>query len=111
FRILRGKKPQEGEFEGEPAEPVPPQGLPRNRHYIRNAECLTCTETLHHGYHNEHLRWFDSDFDIHPNHTRGKGSLAVELVVKTGDERGVFTDFNYRVYCFESGCGAGAAYR
>ncbi|HUU95234.1 MAG TPA: M14 family metallopeptidase, partial [Phycisphaerae bacterium] len=38
--------PQEGEFEGEPAEPVPPQGLPRNRHYIRNAECLTCTETL-----------------------------------------------------------------
>ena len=65
----------------------------------------------YHGYHNEHLRWFDSDFDIHPQHTRGKDSLALKLVVDTTGGRGVFTDFNYRVYCFESGCGAGAADR
>jgi len=56
----------------------------------------------YHGYHNEHLRWFDSDLDIHPEHTRGKDSLDVKLVVKTDRGRGSFTDFSYAVYCFEA---------
>jgi len=55
----------------------------------------------YHGYANDHLRWFDSDFDIHPQHTRGKNVLALKLVVDTTDGRGAFTDFNYCAYCFE----------
>lgn len=65
----------------------------------------------YHGYHNESLRWFDSDFDIHPVRTRGKDSLAVKLVVDAADGRGAFTDYNYLVYCFEAGCGNGDAAR
>jgi hypothetical protein len=57
----------------------------------------------YHGYHNEYLRWFDSDLDIHPDHTGGKDSLQVKLVVESGDGRGAFTDFSYTVYCFEPG--------
>jgi hypothetical protein len=57
----------------------------------------------YHGYHNEHLRWFDSDLDIHPDHTRGKDSLEVKLVVKTDGGRGPFTDFAYEVYRFQAG--------
>lgn len=54
----------------------------------------------YHGYHNEHLRWYESDFDIHPDFTAGKQSLEVKLVVQDGDGYGKFTDFLYRVYCF-----------
>lgn len=50
-------------------------------------------------YQNEHLRWFDSDFDIHPRHTRGKSALEVKLVVVSGPGWGVFTDFAYEVAC------------
>jgi hypothetical protein len=57
--------------------------------------------TWYHGYHNEHLRWYDSDFDIHPDHTRGKDSLEVTLRVDTGGGHGAFTDFSYCVCCFE----------
>jgi len=64
-----------------------------------------------HGYQDEHLRWFDSDFDIHPKRTRGKDSLALKLVANTTEGRGAFPDFNYHVYCFESDCGAGDAER
>jgi hypothetical protein len=56
----------------------------------------------YHGYHNEHLRWFDSDFDIHPDHTRDRDSLELKLVVDRADGRGAFTDACYRVYCFRS---------
>ena len=55
-----------------------------------------------HGYHNEHLRWFDSDFDIHPDHTRGKDSLKLKLVVDTTGGRGAFTDISYKIYGFGS---------
>jgi hypothetical protein len=63
----------------------------------------------YHGYHNEDLRWYDSDFDIHGERTRGKESLTLRLVVDAQDGRGSFTDFSYWVYCFEAdkGCGEG----
>jgi hypothetical protein len=54
----------------------------------------------YHGYRNEHLRWFESDFDIHPDFTAGKQSLDVKLVVQNGEGYGRFTDFQYKVYCF-----------
>jgi len=54
-----------------------------------------------HGDHNPHLRWYDSDLDIHPKFTRGKEFLEVKLVVDTTGGRGPFTDFSYTVYCFE----------
>jgi len=57
--------------------------------------------TWRHGYHNEHLRWFDSDFDIHPNHTHGKFRLQVRLVIKLGQGEGPFTDFAYHVFCYD----------
>jgi hypothetical protein len=56
----------------------------------------------YHGYHNEHLRWFDSDFDIHPDHTRGKDSLKLRLVVDATGGRGAFTDMSYKIYAFGS---------
>ncbi len=51
---------------------------------------------------NEHLRWFDSDFDLPAKLTRGKGLLALKLVVVNGPDSGAFTDFHYRVFCFEN---------
>jgi len=57
--------------------------------------------TWRHAYQNEYLRWFDSDFDLAAKHTRGKGSLALKLVVVDGPDSGAFTDFHYRVFCFE----------
>jgi hypothetical protein len=54
-----------------------------------------------HGYQNGHLRWFDSDFDLHPKHTRGKTTLALTLKVDSGPDTGPFLDFHYRVFCFE----------
>lgn len=52
----------------------------------------------YHPDHNEHLRWFDSDFDIHPRFTVGKDKLRVRLEVRTGDGRGFYTDFRYEVF-------------
>lgn len=61
----------------------------------------------YHGYHNEHLRWFDSDFDIPRRLTAGKDSLTVKLVVDTSGGRGPFTDFRYEVFSFEPDCAGG----
>lgn len=41
---------------------------------------------------NEHLQWFDSDFDLHPSFTQGKEKLEVKL------ETDSFTDFRYEVF-------------
>ena len=54
-----------------------------------------------HACQNEYLRWYDSDFDLPAKLTRGKGLLALRLVVIEGPDSGAFTDFNYRVFCFE----------
>ncbi|UCD75640.1 MAG: DUF2961 domain-containing protein [Phycisphaerales bacterium] len=59
----------------------------------------------YHGNHNEHLRWSDSDFDIHSRHTREKGLLQVKLVVDTEGGGGPFTDFRYEVFCLDAGGG------
>ncbi|MEW6073811.1 MAG: DUF2961 domain-containing protein [Planctomycetota bacterium] len=52
----------------------------------------------YHADRNETLRWFDSDFDLHPRFTAGKERLEVRLAVRSGGGRGPFTDFAYRVY-------------
>lgn len=54
--------------------------------------------TWYHADHNEHLRWFDSDFDVHPRFTRGKEKLSVRLEVRAGDGRGPYTDYRYEVF-------------
>lgn len=54
-----------------------------------------------HAFQNPHLRWFDSDFDIHGRHTQGKSALAIRLVVAAGRDLGSYCDFSYRVACFE----------
>jgi len=54
-----------------------------------------------HACQNEYLRWYDSDFDLPAKLTRGKGLLGLRLVVIEGPDSGAFTDFNYRVFCFE----------
>ncbi|MBP7934255.1 MAG: DUF2961 domain-containing protein [Phycisphaerae bacterium] len=56
-----------------------------------------------HAFQNPHLRWFDSDFDIHSSHTHGKTSLAIKLVAAAGQDLGPYSDFSYRVGCFEPG--------
>lgn len=56
--------------------------------------------TWYHPDENEWLRWFDSEFDIHPKFTRGKEKLEVSLVVKTDAGRGAFTDFRYDVFTY-----------
>lgn len=61
----------------------------------------TYAGTWRHAYQNGYLRWFDSDFDIAPQYTAGKTSLALKLEVLTGPDCGVYTDFNYKVFCFE----------
>jgi hypothetical protein len=50
------------------------------------------------GYVNEDLRWADTDFEIHPDFTRGKNSLAVRLEVRRAGGEGAFTDFAYEVF-------------
>ncbi|HEY1686458.1 MAG TPA: DUF2961 domain-containing protein [Tepidisphaeraceae bacterium] len=52
-----------------------------------------------HTEQNSDLRWFDSDFDISQQFTRGKSALSVKLVVAAGPEFGPFCDFDYHVYC------------
>jgi hypothetical protein len=74
------------------------QGIPRQKaHVYIDGKYAGC---WYHGYHNEHLRWCESDFDIHPNYTAGKGILDVRLVVENGNEHGKFSDFYYKVYSF-----------
>ena len=53
-----------------------------------------------HGYQNENLRWFDSDFDIHPEYTKGKNSLSVKLEIVASGEKDQFTDFRYDVFSY-----------
>ena len=57
----------------------------------------------YYGYQNEYLRWFDLDFDIHPDYTRGKSSLNVKLVIEPKDKTNIeaFTDFTYTVFCYD----------
>ncbi|MGD8452745.1 MAG: DUF2961 domain-containing protein [Phycisphaerae bacterium] len=57
--------------------------------------------TWYHGYHNEHLRWYDADFDLPVELTRDRQSLAIRLVTRNEAGGGEFTDFCYWVYCFE----------
>lgn len=53
--------------------------------------------TWYHADRNPYLRWFDSDFDIHPKFTRGRERLNIRLSLgRSGCGR--FTDFNYEVY-------------
>jgi hypothetical protein len=54
----------------------------------------------YHGYHNEYLRWFDSDFDIHQEFSAGKKSLDLMLVIQDGEGYGKYTDFRYDIYSF-----------
>jgi hypothetical protein len=56
--------------------------------------------TWRHAYQNGNLRWFDSDFDISPQYTRDKTALALKFEVVDAPDCGVYTDFNYRVFCF-----------
>ncbi|OHB70112.1 MAG: hypothetical protein A2V70_03645 [Planctomycetes bacterium RBG_13_63_9] len=58
--------------------------------------------TWYHPDHNPHLRWFDSDYDLAADLTRGKPELKVRLVVKEGQGQGhgAFTDFRYQVLVF-----------
>jgi len=56
--------------------------------------------TWYHPDHNETLRWFDSDFDVHRRFTAGKSALEVKLIVKRDRGRGAFNDFEYRAFCF-----------
>lgn len=56
--------------------------------------------TWYHGYHNPHLRWYDSDFDIHPDFTRGETELIVKLIIIRDKNTSAFTDFSYTVFCF-----------
>ena len=58
--------------------------------------------TWRYAYQNEYLRWFDADFDLPAKLTRGKGLLALKLAVVNGPDSGAFTDYHYRVFCFEN---------
>lgn len=56
----------------------------------------------YYGYENEYLRWFDLDFEIHPDFTQGKNAVNVRLVIESGDKRDVdlFSDFSYTAFCY-----------
>jgi len=49
---------------------------------------------------NPHLRWYDCDFDIHPELTRGKTQLDIQLRLARDIDTDAFTDFSYTVFCF-----------
>ncbi|MBP7052880.1 MAG: DUF2961 domain-containing protein [Phycisphaerae bacterium] len=57
--------------------------------------------TWRYAYQNESLRWFDSDFDISPQYTRDKASLRLKLEVIDAPDCGEYSEFNYKVFCFE----------
>ncbi|MBQ4279688.1 MAG: DUF2961 domain-containing protein [Rikenellaceae bacterium] len=48
---------------------------------------------------NDILRWYDSEFEIAPELTRGKASLRIKLIVEGDSEECNFTDFEYQVLC------------
>jgi len=50
---------------------------------------------------NNTLRWYDSEFNIHPNFTRGKESIEIKLTFDEHDNFS-FTDFEYIVLCYKS---------
>lgn len=54
------------------------------------------------GYQNEYLRWYDSDFEIHPQFTQGKNRLSIRLLIKREDGEGMFTDFNYKIFSYSN---------
>jgi hypothetical protein len=55
----------------------------------------------YHPDENEFLRWFDSEFEIHPKHTQGKEKLEIRLAVKADEGYGAWTDFRYDVFSYE----------
>jgi hypothetical protein len=62
----RGKKPNEGESEGQPAELVPPQISAGNHPLLKPADCLTCCEAVHHTLRkNRESDWIRAGFPFH----------------------------------------------
>lgn len=57
--------------------------------------------TWYHPDQNPYLRWFDSEFDLPANLTRGKRALKISLLVRKGQGYGPFTDFRYEVLSFD----------
>lgn len=57
--------------------------------------------TWYRGYENPHLRWYDSDLDIHGDFTRGKTRLRIKLILDSDPTAAAFSDFSYWVYCFK----------
>ncbi len=51
---------------------------------------------------NDILRWYDSEFDIHPDFTKDKKSINIKLVINKRNNMYNFTDFEYRIFCFEN---------
>ena len=56
--------------------------------------------TWYHPDRNPYLRWFDSEYDLPADLTRGKSELKIRLAVKEGEGYGPFTDFRYEVLTF-----------
>lgn len=54
----------------------------------------------YHADHNPYLRWFDSDYDLLAELTRGKAKLKIRLAVRKDGGYGDFTDFQYHVFSF-----------
>jgi hypothetical protein len=50
---------------------------------------------------NPFIRWFDSEFDLPGDLTRGKSALKIRLVVKKEGGYGDFTDYRYEFFVFE----------
>jgi len=50
---------------------------------------------------NDLLRWYDSEFDVHPDLTRNKDSISITLKIKKENDICNFSDFEYHVYCYE----------
>lgn len=50
---------------------------------------------------NPHLRWYDSEFDLPADLTHGKKSIEIRLEVRSGEDHGPYTDFNYEVLTLE----------
>lgn len=50
---------------------------------------------------NDILRWYDSEFDIHPKFTENQNSVRIKLVVNKDNNICNFSDFEYTIYCFE----------
>jgi hypothetical protein len=56
--------------------------------------------TWYHPDQNPYLRWFDSEYDLPAEVTRGKSELKIRLAVKQGEGYGPFNDFRYEVLTF-----------